>query len=100
MQTQMTRLPTVDGPKTDSGEWQTVDNALKRFGYQQDALIEVLHIAQQAFGYLPETVLMHISRQLKLPPSWVFGVAYTLFGAAVVAAWFLVPPKSRRAKTD
>jgi len=33
-------------------------------------------------------------------PGWVFGVAYTLFGAAVVAAWFLVPPKSRRAKKD
>jgi len=33
-------------------------------------------------------------------PGWVFGVAYTLFGAAVVAAWFMVPPKSRRAKKD
>ena len=55
--------------------WLEVNRALKRFGYQQDALIEVLHIAQEAFGYLPEPVMEHIARQLKLPSSWVFGVA-------------------------
>jgi bidirectional [NiFe] hydrogenase diaphorase subunit len=55
--------------------WQTVDRALKQFGYQQDALIEVLHIAQEAFGHLPEPVLIHIARGLKLPLSWVYGVA-------------------------
>ena len=28
-------------------------------------------------------------------PPWAFTVAYTLFGAAVAAAWFLVPPQAR-----
>jgi ketosteroid isomerase-like protein len=28
-------------------------------------------------------------------PVWAFLVAYTAFGAAVVAAWFLVPPRAR-----
>ncbi len=52
-----------------------VDRALKRFQYRQDALIEVLHTAQEAFGYLSEDLLVYTARQLKLPPSWVYGVA-------------------------
>jgi len=67
-------------PKTDehpSGDarYKIVDRALKRLRYQQDALIEVLHVAQEAFGFLDEGLLVYIARQLKLPPSWVFGVA-------------------------
>lgn len=75
MQKKMTRLPAIDEHRLNTPEWQTVESALKRFGFQQDALIEVLHIAQQAFGYLPEQILIHIARQLRLPLSWVFGVA-------------------------
>lgn len=35
----------------------------------------MLTSAQEAFGYLTEDVLMYIARQLKLPFSWVYGVA-------------------------
>ncbi|MDD9895064.1 MAG: DUF2784 domain-containing protein [Gammaproteobacteria bacterium] len=28
-------------------------------------------------------------------PLWVFAIAYTLFGLAVVASWFWIPPKSK-----
>jgi len=52
-----------------------LDRTLKRLQFQQDALIEVLHTAQEAFGYLEEDLLIYVARQLKLPPSWVFGVA-------------------------
>jgi bidirectional [NiFe] hydrogenase diaphorase subunit len=48
---------------------------LKRLQYQQDALIEVLHTAQEAFGYLSEDLLIYAAHQLKLPLSWVYGVA-------------------------
>ena len=74
MHTTMERVGGVSDP-ADSLQWRTLDRALKRFGYQQDALIEVLHIAQSAFGHLPEPVLTHIAQQLKLPLSWVYGVA-------------------------
>ncbi len=30
---------------------------------------------------------------------WVFTVCYVLFGLAVLGAWFLIPPRSRRAVT-
>ena len=52
-----------------------VDRTLKRFHYQQDALIEVLHTAQEVFGFLEDDLLIYIARQLKLPFSWVYGVA-------------------------
>ncbi len=52
-----------------------IDRTLKRFRFQQDALIEVLHTAQEAFGFLEEDLLIYVARQLKLPLSWVYGVA-------------------------
>ncbi|MGK7909647.1 MAG: bidirectional hydrogenase complex protein HoxE [Synechococcus sp.] len=61
--------------------YKTLDIALKRNRYQADALIEVLHKAQESFGYLEEEVLLYIARALKLPLSRVYGVAsfYHLF---------------------
>lgn len=52
-----------------------VDRVLKRCQYSQDALIEVLHAAQETFGFLSEDTMTYIARQLKLPLSWVYGVA-------------------------
>lgn len=54
---------------------KSVEKALKRFRYQPDALIEVLHTAQEAYGYLDLALLTYVSEKLDLPPSWVFGVA-------------------------
>lgn len=52
-----------------------LDRVLKRLQFKQSGLIEVLTSAQEAFGYLPEEVMIYIARQLKLPFSWVYGVA-------------------------
>ncbi len=58
-----------------------LDVAMKRQQYQHDALIEVLHKAQELFGFLDAGVLRHVARGLRLPPSRVYGVAtfYHLF---------------------
>ena len=32
-------------------------------------------------------------------PAWVFTLAYTLFGAAVAAAWWTWPPRWKRHRT-
>ncbi len=64
----------AEHPSGDA-RFKAVDRALKRLHYQQDALIEVLHVAQEAFGYLDQDLLIYVARQLKLAPSWVFGVA-------------------------
>ncbi len=68
---------TADQVGHPSGDprFNMVDRTLKRFQYKQDALIEVLHTAQEAFGFLEEDLLIYVARQLKLPLSWVYGVA-------------------------
>ena len=54
---------------------------MKRNHFRQDALIEILHKAQESFGYLEPEILEYIAKQLKLPLSRVYGVAtfYHLF---------------------
>lgn len=64
-----TRQPTVDG------RLKTLGAAMKRHQYQPDALIEVLHTAQELYGHLDPALLLHIANGLKLPPSRVYGVA-------------------------
>ncbi len=64
--------------------FKVIDRVMKRHQFQQDALIEVLAAAQEAFGLLTEEVLAHVACRLKLPPSWVYGVAtfYHFFSLA------------------
>lgn len=57
---------------------------MKRHQYLPDALIEVLHKAQELFGYISPELLRSIAHDLKLPPSRVYGVAtfYHFFSLA------------------
>jgi bidirectional [NiFe] hydrogenase diaphorase subunit len=55
--------------------FKALEVAMKRHQFRHDALIEVLHTAQQLFGYLELDLLYFIARNLKLPPSRVYGVA-------------------------
>src|SRR5512136_2173100 len=55
--------------------FKILETQMKRFQYKQDALIEILHKAQELFGYLDEGLLIFIAHHLKLPPSRVYGVA-------------------------
>lgn len=73
----VTRSPnraTADHPSGDV-RFKLIDRTLKRFQYQQDSLIEVLHTAQETFGYLDHDVLLYAARHLRLPLAQVYGVA-------------------------
>lgn len=48
---------------------------MKKHQFKQDALIEVLHKAQELFGFLEDDLLLFIAHRLKLPASRVYGVA-------------------------
>jgi bidirectional [NiFe] hydrogenase diaphorase subunit len=78
-----TKTPSAIHPSGDK-RFKMLDATIKRYQYQQDALIEVLHKAQELFGYLENDVLVYIAHSLKLPPSRVYGVAtfYHLFSLA------------------
>lgn len=85
MKTATKTTQTEQSPKEEKKEkdkrFRVLDVTMKRSQYRQDALIEVLHKAQEAFGYLEEDVLTYVARNLKLPLSRVYGVAtfYHLF---------------------
>ncbi|WP_322490433.1 bidirectional hydrogenase complex protein HoxE [Chloroflexus sp.] len=75
----------------DRGAHPTGDNrrkileaTMKRFQYQGDALIEVLHKAQELYGFLSPELLSDVAQRLRLPPSRVYGVAtfYHFFSLA------------------
>lgn len=67
----------TEATKTAGGDkrLKMLDAAMRRQQYQPDALLEVLHSAQELFGFLSNDVLAHVGRSLKLPLSRVYGVA-------------------------
>jgi bidirectional [NiFe] hydrogenase diaphorase subunit len=71
----------AEGHPSGDKRFKMLDTAMKRHSFRPDALIEVLHKAQDLFGFLELDVLYCIARGLKLPPSRVYGVAtfYHLF---------------------
>jgi bidirectional [NiFe] hydrogenase diaphorase subunit len=83
-------MPTAEKqPKTaphPSGDnrFRILEATMKRHQHQPDALIEVLHKAQELFGFLADDLLLHIAHSLRLPPSRVYGVAtfYHFFSLA------------------
>ncbi|MFM6190397.1 MAG: bidirectional hydrogenase complex protein HoxE [Planktothrix sp.] len=86
MQSSTVTAAKADKPKAETAKggdkrFKVLDMTMKRNQYRQDALIEVLHKAQESFGYLEEEVLIYVARNLKLPLSYVYGVAtfYHLF---------------------
>jgi bidirectional [NiFe] hydrogenase diaphorase subunit len=77
-----------DAHPSGDKRFKLLEVAMKRHQFRQDALIEVLHSAQELFGFLDLDLLYFVSRHLKLPPSRVFGVA-TFY------AFFTLKPKGR-----
>ncbi len=58
-------------PKTDP-RVKLLNAKIKKEAFRPDALIEILHTAQNSYGYLPMDVLKYIARELRLPPSRVY----------------------------
>jgi bidirectional [NiFe] hydrogenase diaphorase subunit len=67
-------LPRLSPPGDDE-RWRPVQERIRQLGHRPDALIEVLHVAQEAFGYLGTDALAFIGASLGVPLSKVYGVA-------------------------
>ena len=52
-----------------------LERAMSRHQYSGDALIEVLHTAQELYGFLSPELLKMVAHKLRLPASRVLGVA-------------------------
>lgn len=59
----------------------TFQDILRRYPNVRAALLPVLHLAQEQFGYLSVDVMTYVAERLELPPSKVLQVAtfYTMF---------------------
>ncbi|MFO1498568.1 MAG: bidirectional hydrogenase complex protein HoxE [Verrucomicrobiota bacterium] len=68
-------LPAIAAHPSGDKRFKILDTHMKRHQQKPDALIEVLHKAQELFGYLENDLLVYIAHSLKLPPSRVYGVA-------------------------
>lgn len=66
---------------TDDKRRIMLEKILKEHNYQESALLEILHSAQEIYGYLDKDLLMDIAGSLNLPPSDVYGVVtfYSFF---------------------
>jgi len=69
------RLPAVLAHASGDKRFKILEVHMKKHQFRHDALIEVLHKAQELFGYLEDDLLLFVSHKLKLPPSRVYGVA-------------------------
>ncbi len=72
---------TKPAPPNDDKRWKIVATRMRRLGDRPEALIEALHAAQEAFGYLDDDALEFVGDTLGVPHSRVFGVAtfYSFF---------------------
>jgi len=55
--------------------FKILEAQMKKHQFRHDALIEILHKAQELFGYLDDDLLLFVAYKLKLPASRVYGVA-------------------------
>jgi bidirectional [NiFe] hydrogenase diaphorase subunit len=60
---------------SDDKRWRIVETRMRRLGQRPDVLIEVLHAAQEAFGYLDTQTMEFVASGLRVPLSKVYGVA-------------------------
>lgn len=80
--TRPNRVPPAPAPAADADpRVALLTTQLKKARYRPDALIDLLHVAQDIYGYLSRPLLARLADELALPPSKVLGVAtfYHLF---------------------
>ena len=71
----MAPLDTRPAAPSDDKRWKIVETRMRRLGNRPDALVEALHSAQEAFGFIDDDAMRYLSSTLAVPPSTVYGVA-------------------------
>ncbi len=66
---------------TEEQKLNYIDDVIEDYGAKESSLIQILHIAQNIYGFLPINVQEHIAMKMDLPLSKVSGVIsfYALF---------------------
>jgi bidirectional [NiFe] hydrogenase diaphorase subunit len=69
------RMPEILQHASGDKRFKILEAHMKKHQFKHDALIEVLHKAQELFGFLEDDLLLFVACKLRLPPSRVYGVA-------------------------
>ena len=71
----------VDVESPDYAKYDKVKNLIDQYRFKEGSLIQILHVSQQIFGYLPMELLRYIALSLDMPISDVTGVVsfYSFF---------------------
>jgi bidirectional [NiFe] hydrogenase diaphorase subunit len=69
----MPALYTKPAPPSDDKRWRIVETRMRRMGDRPAVLIEALHAAQEAFGFLDEPALHYVGDTLGVPHSRAYG---------------------------
>ncbi len=59
----------------NSSRIKRLSSTIRSLGHRPDALIQVLHVAQGMYGYLPLEVIGFVAQELRVSPSRAYGVA-------------------------
>ncbi|MFB0558383.1 MAG: NADH-quinone oxidoreductase subunit NuoE [Candidatus Bathyarchaeia archaeon] len=71
----------MDSILADEDNAKRLNDVISKYEGRPEALIEVLHQVQEAFGYLPKEVQVEVAKGLNVPLTEVYGVVtfYNLF---------------------
>lgn len=82
MSTNSTKDPQTGGCKGCNAElYSEIDNVIDLYKDKEGSLIQILHLAQEIYGFLPQELQRHIASALDIPFSEVSGVVtfYSFF---------------------
>ncbi|OIO38306.1 MAG: hypothetical protein COT00_05115 [Candidatus Omnitrophica bacterium CG07_land_8_20_14_0_80_50_8] len=74
MSSGLNRLTDLEKPATEDARLKRIQTALKRYDARPDALIEILHIVEESYGYVPLWMMALLAKEMKVPPSRIYGV--------------------------
>jgi bidirectional [NiFe] hydrogenase diaphorase subunit len=68
------RSAAMPKPPTDDKRWRIVEAAMRRQGFDADAIIQALHAVQQAFGYIDKPAMAYVAGCLRVSLAKIYGV--------------------------
>ena len=76
----------------NASDLSLMNDIIEKYRKIPGSLITVLQNAQECYGYLPQDVIRHISKEMNIPPATVFGVAtfYTQFRFKPVGKYLIL----------
>lgn len=74
MVVEKTASPEVTPSAVEDARLKRITGAMTRQQKRADALIEILHVVQECYGYVPVPMMKLLSKELRVPPSRIFGV--------------------------